>query len=261
MITNKNIDGGKGFDWGQVSAEYAAFRDIYPEDFYKKIVDLGLCVKGQKVLDLGTGTGVIPRNMYKYGAKFVGSDISENQIAYAKKLSEGTDIEYIVSPAEDLNFDDGTFDVVTACQCFMYFDKAVILPKIHSWLKDGGHLAVLFMAWLPYESEIAMNSEKLILKYNPEWSGKGMTRYEIDTPDWLGGLFEVENAVTFDINLPFTRETWNGRMKACRGIGASSLTDAEKEAWEKEHLKYLETVPEKFDIPHYVSILDLEKNS
>ena len=117
------------------------------------------------------------------------------------------------------------------------------------------------MAWLPYESEIAMSSEKLILKYNPEWSGKGMTRFEIDTPDWLGGLFEVANAVTFDVNLPFTRETWNGRMKACRGIGASSLTDEEKTEWEKEHLKYLETVPEKFDIPHYVSILDLEKNS
>ena len=33
----------------------------------------------------------------------------------------------------------------------------------------------------------------------------------------------------------------------------------EKAAWEKEHLAYLATVPEKFDIIHYVTILNLRK--
>ncbi len=126
MITNKNIDGGKGFDWGLASADYAKYRDIYPDEFYKRIVDLGYCKNGQSVLDLGTGTGVLPRNMYKYGAKFVGTDISENQIKYAKKLSEGLDIDYIVSSAERLAFPKESFDVVTACQCFMYFDKKIV---------------------------------------------------------------------------------------------------------------------------------------
>lgn len=69
----------------------------------------------------------------------------------------------------------------------------------------------------------------------------------------------MANAITYDINVPFTRETWNGRMKACRGIGASTLTDDEKSSWEQEHLKYLNTVPEIFDIIHYATILDLKK--
>lgn len=29
------IDNGKGFDWGQVSSEYAKYRDIYPKEFYE----------------------------------------------------------------------------------------------------------------------------------------------------------------------------------------------------------------------------------
>jgi len=58
MITNKGIDGGNAFDWGKTSDDYAKFRDIYPALFYQKIVDMGLCIKGQRVLDLGTGTGV-----------------------------------------------------------------------------------------------------------------------------------------------------------------------------------------------------------
>ena len=64
-ITDKRIDEGKAFDWGKTSEFYAKYRDIYPDQFYQKVADRGLCVKGQKVLDLGTGTGVLPRNMYK----------------------------------------------------------------------------------------------------------------------------------------------------------------------------------------------------
>lgn len=32
-ITDKNIDGGKAFDWGRTSVDYAKFRDIYPQGF------------------------------------------------------------------------------------------------------------------------------------------------------------------------------------------------------------------------------------
>ena len=74
---------------------------------------------------------MLPRNMYKYGAKWTGTDISENQIAYARELSkeQGMDISYFVSSAEDINYPEGSFDIVTACQFFMYFDKGIILPK------------------------------------------------------------------------------------------------------------------------------------
>ncbi len=261
MINNKNIDNGKGFDWGLTSKDYAKYRDIYPPEFYQKIVDSGLCTKGQKVLDLGTGTGVLPRNMAKYGAEFVGADISENQIIQAKKLSKaaGLNFEYVVASAENFNFPDNTFDVVTACQCFMYFDKAIALPKIHNVLKNNGHFATLFMSWLPFESEIAKASEDLVLKYNPSWTGGRMKRCQIEAPDWLGGMFKVANAFAYPVNITFTRETWHGRIKACRGIGASSLTADEISAWEKEHLNYLATQPEVFDIIHYVSVLDLMK--
>lgn len=258
-MKRENIDFGKEFDWGKASENYAKFRDIYPAQFYQRILDLGYCKNGQKVLDLATGTGVLPRNMYAYGAKWTGVDISENQIKYAKKLGKGLDTNYIVSPAETLDFEENSFDVVTACQCFMYFDKNILLPKIHKWLKPDGHLLIMFMDWLPFESEIAYKSEELILKYNPSWTGKGTKRYDIKTPDWLGDMFKVSNKISFDTDVNFTRDSWHGRIKACRGIGTGALSDEEIAKWEKEHKAMLSSYPEKFTIPHYVTILDLEK--
>lgn len=120
-IIDKNIDGGQPFDWGKTSLDYAKFRDIYPLEFYEKMICRNLCVNGQNVLDLGTGTGVLPRNMYHYGAKWTATDISENQIEQAKLLSQDLDIAYHVVPAEDINFAADSFDVITACQCFFLF--------------------------------------------------------------------------------------------------------------------------------------------
>lgn len=258
-IINQNIDHGTPFDWGKASFDYARFRDIYPKEFYQKIVDRKLCLHGQSVLDVGTGTGVLPRNMYQYGAAWTGTDISENQIEQAKVLSKGMDIHYYAMAAEDINFPDNSFDVITACQCFWYFDHETVMPKFYQMLKQGGCILVLYMAWLPFEDKIAGASENLVLKYHPNWSGAGEKIHQIAIPDCYKESFELVYHEEFPLNVPFTRESWNGRMKACRGIGAS-LSEKEISMWEQEHRELLEqTAPSEFDVLHYGAVAELRK--
>lgn len=261
LIRNKDIDAGTAFDWGRTSEEYAKFRDIYPQEFYQKIVDRKLCMEGQNVLDLGTGTGVLPRNMYRYGAKWTGTDISENQIEQAKRLSEqaGMNIKYLAVSTEDIDFPNETFDVITACQCFWYFKHETVMPKLARMLKEDGKLLILYMAWLPLEDRIAGASEDLVLKYSPNWSGAGETRKPIWIPDVVYETFEMEEHEEYDIMVPFTKETWHGRMRACRGVGAS-LSKEELERWDKEHRDLLEQIaPETFEVLHYAALMVLKK--
>ncbi len=261
MQTNSDIDGGKAFDFGKTSSDYAKYRDIYPEIFYRKIAERGLCLNGQNVLDIGTGTGVLPRNMYHYGAAWTGTDISPEQTEQAVRLSqeEGMDIIFRVTAAENLDFPSGSFDVVTACQCFWYFDHEKVIPQIARVLKDDGKLLLLSMEWLPFEDETAGQSEKLVLKYNPDWTGGGETRKPISIPDIAYAYFELVDHEEYDLQVPFTRESWNGRMKTCRGIGAS-LTQAEISGWETEHMNMLQkTVPDRFTVLHYAALAVLKK--
>lgn len=260
LIEKKDIDGGKPFDWGRTSADYAKYRDIYPKKFYDVLVERGLGVSGQRCLDLGTGTGVIPRNMHRFGGRWTGADISEGQTAQAKRLADesGMDIEFIVSPAEDIAFEDGSFDLITACQCFWYFDHERTSPKLAALLKNSGKLAVMELSWLPDEDEIAGRSEQLVLRYSPNWTGAGYKRHPVFIADAVLKYFRVTDRAELDLPVHFTRESWNGRMKACRGVGAS-LSGSELEAWEREHTELLEKyAPDEFDILHHAAFAFLD---
>lgn len=260
MIVDQHIDDGTPFDWGRASADYAKYRDIYPPEFYRMILDRGLCRDGQHVLDLGTGTGVLPRNMIRYGATWAGADISAEQIGQARRLSAGmSGIEYRVSSAEDIDFPDASFDVVTACQCFWYFDHEAVRDKLYRLLKPGGRFLVLVMEWLPFEDAIAGASERLVLKYSPHWSGAGERMHPIAIPNCYHDGFELVHHEERKLKVPFTRESWNGRMKACRGIGAS-LPPERIAAWEQEHMAMLERMaPERFDVLHYAALAELKR--
>ncbi len=257
-MQNPDIDAGRTFDWGMTSDDYAKYRDIYPSIVYDRLISLGIGVRGQRVLDLGTGTGVLPRNMYNYGAHFTGIDISDAQIRTARRLATegGMDIDFKVVPVEQMHFPSDTFDAATACQCFIYFDKPRLFPVLSAVMKEGALLAIVSMNWLPGESAIAAESERIILRHNPEWTGGGMIRFPAVEPEWAKSAnFIFTHGEAFDVELDFTRESWHGRMRACRGVGASLSGDKLK-AFEDEHWAMLQNrAPERFTISHYPTIL------
>lgn len=241
-------------DWGKTAKDYANHGPGPPPSFYRRLTALDIGLPRQHVLDLGTGTGVIARQMAKQGCWVTASDVSVEQIRMAAALakSDGVQVDFQVASAEATHAPDRSLDVVTANQCFLYFEPEQMVKNMGRWLKPEGVLVISHFSWLPMAGSVAAASEKLILRHNPNWQGANYTgrtqpRYPGLSPEMhYCGYFYYDEAI------PFTREAWMGRIRASRGIGATLNTD-QVAAFDAEHEQLLREIAEpEFSVTHRI---------
>ncbi len=250
----KALASASQIDWGRTSQDYSTWRPNYPDRFFNLLTVMGLGLHGQRILDLGTGVGFLAAKFAQAGAIVTAVDISPEQITEARRRAEalGVRVDFLVAAAEDTSLPSGSFDVITASQSWLYFDKARMIPEVKRLLAPHGRLMTSHLCWLPREDAIAEASERLVLQHNPHWTGSDLTGDVPTMPAWAVGHFELDGMFVFDERLEFTRESWRGRIRACRGVGAS-MTPAQVEVFDREHDALLRsTTPEQFSILHRV---------
>lgn len=247
-------DGGRPIDWSHTSVDYAAHRPGPPGRLYDMLAALGVGLPGQDLLDLGTGTGLVARSFARRGCRVSATDIAPGQIdaARVEAAAEGLTVDFQVAPAEACPFADARFDVVTASQCWLYFDPDRAMAEVTRVLRPGGVLVTTHFSWLPEAGSVARGSEDLVLRHNPAWTGADWSGRIPEVPAWSKGRAEVTAMFWFDEDVPFTRESWRGRMRACRGVGATLSAD-EVAAFDEEHRVLLERLaPPEFLVRHRV---------
>ena len=154
----------------------------------------------------------------------IGVDLDPRMIDEAKKLdlsTSGVSVRYVEAKAESTGLDSGAADVVTAGQCWHWFDQARTITEVIRLLKPGGKLVIANFDWLPLAGNVVETTEELIMQYNPDWHfGGGVGMY----PQYLPVLTMagVQNIETFsyDIDVSYTPEAWRGRIRASAGVAA-----------------------------------------
>lgn len=257
MVKRSDVDAGRDIDWGRTSKDYAKYRPGPPPSVYEILKVHGIGLKGQKVLDQGTGTGVFARQMARQGCEVIGTDLSPDQVQMAKALAadEGlTNVSFQASPAEVNPFPDHSFDVMSASQCFSYFDKSIWIPEAKRLLRPGGSFVYVYFHWLPLEDPISGATEKLVLQHNPDWDAHSEQGIAPQFEPYAKGHFDQTGHFVYDEDISFSREVWRGRIRALRAIGAT-LTPEQVEAFDREHEQLLkERFPETFPIRHRIHI-------
>jgi SAM-dependent methyltransferase len=226
-LTNADYIGA--VDFGRTAKDYGRFRPSFPARFYEKLSSYNIGVRGQKVLDIGCGTGAIARQLTIQDCEVIGLDSAKRMVVEAKSIDPQIEpkVSYVVGRAESLCFLEEVFDVVTAGQCWHWFQHKYALKEIQRILRPGGKLAIAHLDWLAIPGSVASATETLIRKHNQSWSTKGT--YGL-YPCWLaqileGGFVGIET-FSFDVDFSFTHQQWIGRIRASAGVAASLSQDA-----------------------------------
>jgi SAM-dependent methyltransferase len=251
---------GGGLDWNSTSGDYLAHRPGYPDDFFDLLQALGVGLPGQDVLDLGTGTGALSIPFARQGAHVVGVDASEKQLAAARSVAEreGLRVDLRFALAEETGLPDASFDAVTASMCWPYFDTARMSGEVLRLLRPEGLLLVASIVWVHEGNEIARATDALVSKYNEASRTWDRSRRD-PVPAWSLEYFRLRSYHTYVAPLAFTRESWRGRIRASKWIGAA-LPAAGVEAFDRELDEVLRrSTPERFDVPHRITIQVFER--
>jgi SAM-dependent methyltransferase len=215
-------------DFGRAAVDYARHRAGFPDRFFDRLLSECWVKAGDRVLDLGTGTGMLARGLAKRACAVTGLDRSASMIEQAKALDRNAcvEIEYVIVNAEETGLPDHGFDAVTAGQCWHWFDTPCAALEAYRLLKHGGKLIIANFDWLPLPGNVVEATENLIHEHNPLWDAYGGNGIH---PRWFAdlsqaGFVEIES-FSFDISVPYSHEAWLGRIRASAGIGASLRPD------------------------------------
>jgi len=215
-------------DFGRTAEDYAAYRAGFPAELFVRLRAMGIGLPGQRVVDLGTGTGALARGFAEGGCSVRGIDPATALLAQARRLDSqaGVTITYQVGRAEETGLRSGGWDVVSAGQCWHWFDRPRAARETRRLLTSGGALVICHRDYLVLADNVCAATEDLVLQFNPTWTMAGGTGIH---PEWTtdaasAGFTDLET-FSFDVTVPYTHEAWRGRMRTCNGIGAA-LPDA-----------------------------------
>jgi ubiquinone/menaquinone biosynthesis C-methylase UbiE len=107
-----------------------------------------------RVLDVGCGTGYLLRTLahrYPDAQQLCGIDAAPQMIATASALTRDDRLSFNVGVAEELNYPDGTFDLIVSTTSFDHWtDQQAGLVECARLLRPGGQLVLVdqFSWWL-----------------------------------------------------------------------------------------------------------------
>lgn len=130
------------------SDDYAKFRPVYPQ----KLIDFLVSLTDHKSCwDCGTGNGQLAIALAKHFDRVEATDISEKQLNNA---TQAPNVIYSKQSAEETNFPDRHFDLITVAQAAHWFDHARFNDEVKRLLKPEGALVLFGYGLVSVDEEV-----------------------------------------------------------------------------------------------------------
>jgi SAM-dependent methyltransferase len=117
----------------------------------RSLVDACAISAGQEVLDVGAGNGNLALLAAEEGADVTATDIAPGQVerGKARTAAEGVDVKWLVADAEDLPFEDESFECVASVFGAIFAPRPdVVAAELFRVVKPGNTVGIT--AWGDY---------------------------------------------------------------------------------------------------------------
>jgi SAM-dependent methyltransferase len=234
-------------DFGRTSADYAAYRIQYPPLLFDRLRrGFAIGLPDQRILDVAAGTGLFGCAIASKGCRTILLDVSSRLLICSDQPNG------VVARVEFLPFGVDSFDVVTAAQCWHWFDRRQAPQEILRVLRPGGSLAAIYQTYIPLSGSVAEATEQLILRHQPGWRHANSTGIngQVLRDMQSAGFVRIES-FSFDIDVTFSQDQWRGFTRTTSPVGAS-MAPAQVLQFDREHQTLLASWPPTLVIPHRV---------
>jgi SAM-dependent methyltransferase len=127
--------------FNMAAAVYEAARPSYPSELFDDLVELAGLHRGDRLLEVGSGTGKATLPLLERGFSVVCVELGDQLASQARDNLTGLPVEIVVGPFEDWQGQPGSFDLVYGATSWHWLDPAIRYRKAHQLLRPGGHLA------------------------------------------------------------------------------------------------------------------------
>jgi SAM-dependent methyltransferase len=187
-------------------------------------------VAGLDTIELGCGTGYVSAWLARRGARPVGIDNSEAQLATAKRLQEqhGLAFPLLHGNAEQVPYPDASFDLaISEYGACLWADPYRWIPEARRLLRPGGRLiflvnSALYMLFAPDEEGVPATTQLVrphFGMYRLEWPDDDPSvEFHLGHGDWirllrvngfeLTDLVELRPSETATTRYPFVTLEW-----------------------------------------------------
>jgi ubiquinone/menaquinone biosynthesis C-methylase UbiE len=123
---------------------YQEFRPPYPPEFFRTVAGQLGFTHQHRLIDLGTGPGLLALGFAPYVGRIVGVDPEPAMLAAAKEAAVrlGQDFTLIAGKAETLPADIGRFDVVTVGRALHWMERETVAAMFERLVTPDGVIVV-----------------------------------------------------------------------------------------------------------------------
>jgi ubiquinone/menaquinone biosynthesis C-methylase UbiE len=150
---------------------YQKARPNYAQELLDFIAQKWQIGEGSQVADIGSGTGILTRQLLGLGARVYAVEPNADMRAKAEELlGENPNFVSVVGTAEQTTLPDHSFHLVTAAAAFHWFDADRFKVECKRILLPG---APVVLAWNEVEmsAEINQGRERIFKKFCPNFNG------------------------------------------------------------------------------------------